>query len=1048
MKMKKIIYSLVFTVLSVNLVFAQGTGKDIANMASGGSIGTATNTVDKYALFNIIQTTANQTITIPNPTVTTNYRNIEIRNKGSVSFTLVPGGVVDTSNYFTLTWIGSKWVFNSSGAVSSGSGGASIAQTVTNGDLVNAPSGNAVYDFVQVVQDDINAHEANTSNPHSVTKAQLGIPLVDNTSDAGKPISVLQQAGLDLKQDKVVGKGLSTEDYSTAEKSKLAGIAPGATANSSDAFLLARGNHTGSDAISDVSGLQTALDLKAPLISPSFTTPALGAIASGNLANGTGYLGANLTITDITTNNATTSAHGFLKKLSGIATQYQDGTGNWSVPAGGGGADSSTFATKYFVNTGLATKQNTFTSQAKNTIFRGPVIGSNAIPSFGPLTNFDLANENKVKGVLVGTPLLLADSYGVGQQASPSTESWANKFAAYNGVALNNASVGGIGVYQACYIGFQNENQAITAVSNSTIWAAGFNDLRRNGSNATTLLKIKGCLRSAIANHFLLYGGVSAASVVTNSGSWSNFTGALDKSAASAIGNARQSSTLGNTLTYTSPASSNIVIGTWNTDGTTYDYGRFTVTIDGTVVQTFNPNSRTDLVSDGTYDNGRTHEALVYEGLRNAAHTVVVTLLDNKTTVVDYFGVMGSGLINQSMFVVSIPKMNSTGYAISPANGSDAAFDAGDVSIKEVVDEFPLRPVYYCALNNYLNTTTDIGADNIHLSNLGYTDYFRGVQANIRAFVIPSKIPSIAGGINCYIYNQNQFVLGTNRNLAGTSDNVALAQAQMTITAANGDSNFQFFTSATNNTTTLAFKITKDGNLEALKNANGELKIGTTNTVICGVNGDIGVLSVNRNIAGAFTNINKSSAAIYLKSATSAGTIEFYSSPSNNTAPLIAGNINENQRWFIGGSTSATAKLHIGASSGAASTGAIKFVNGTQLVTPESMVLEPETGGLNLLYTPQGGTVQYTLSKTLKATATLDFPSTAAGANQDLTITLTGAAVGDPVMLAMPASVASGTGYEAWVSATNTITVRHLNYMTVTADDPASASFTVALIKY
>lgn len=49
---------------------------------------------------------------------------------------------------------------------------------------------------------------------------------------------------------------------SAADKTKLDGIATGATANSSDATLLARANHTGVQAISTVSGLQTALDDK------------------------------------------------------------------------------------------------------------------------------------------------------------------------------------------------------------------------------------------------------------------------------------------------------------------------------------------------------------------------------------------------------------------------------------------------------------------------------------------------------------------------------------------------------------------------------------------------------------------------------------------------------------------------------------------------------------------------------------------------------------------------------------------------------------------
>ena len=47
------------------------------------------------------------------------------------------------------------------------------------------------------------------------------------------------------KVDTETGKGLSTNDYTNEDKSKLAGIAPNATANSTDTYLLARENHTG-----------------------------------------------------------------------------------------------------------------------------------------------------------------------------------------------------------------------------------------------------------------------------------------------------------------------------------------------------------------------------------------------------------------------------------------------------------------------------------------------------------------------------------------------------------------------------------------------------------------------------------------------------------------------------------------------------------------------------------------------------------------------------------------------------------------------------------
>jgi hypothetical protein len=54
---------------------------------------------------------------------------------------------------------------------------------------------------------------------------------VDNTSDSDKPVSTATQTALDNKVDKVTGKGLSTADYTAAEKTKLAGIAEGAELN-------------------------------------------------------------------------------------------------------------------------------------------------------------------------------------------------------------------------------------------------------------------------------------------------------------------------------------------------------------------------------------------------------------------------------------------------------------------------------------------------------------------------------------------------------------------------------------------------------------------------------------------------------------------------------------------------------------------------------------------------------------------------------------------------------------------------------------------------
>lgn len=59
----------------------------------------------------------------------------------------------------------------------------------------------------------------------------------------------------------------------------------------------------------------------------------LGTPSAGVLTNCSGYVEANLTLTDVTTNNASTSKHGFLKKLSNVSTEFMNGEGDWATPA-------------------------------------------------------------------------------------------------------------------------------------------------------------------------------------------------------------------------------------------------------------------------------------------------------------------------------------------------------------------------------------------------------------------------------------------------------------------------------------------------------------------------------------------------------------------------------------------------------------------------------------------------------------------------------------------------------------------------------------------
>ena len=79
----------------------------------------------------------------------------------------------------------------------------------------------------------LTTHTANTANPHSVTKTQVGLGDVDNTSDVNKPVSTAQAAAIALKRDK-----------STAFNNKIVifgssvAYGTGATSNQGWAYML------------------------------------------------------------------------------------------------------------------------------------------------------------------------------------------------------------------------------------------------------------------------------------------------------------------------------------------------------------------------------------------------------------------------------------------------------------------------------------------------------------------------------------------------------------------------------------------------------------------------------------------------------------------------------------------------------------------------------------------------------------------------------------------------------------------------------------------
>ena len=67
-----------------------------------------------------------------------------------------------------------------------------------------------------IVTGDLASHTSNTSNPHSVTKTQVGLSYVDNTSDADKPVSVAQSAAISTAQSTAISTAATALSGHTA----------------------------------------------------------------------------------------------------------------------------------------------------------------------------------------------------------------------------------------------------------------------------------------------------------------------------------------------------------------------------------------------------------------------------------------------------------------------------------------------------------------------------------------------------------------------------------------------------------------------------------------------------------------------------------------------------------------------------------------------------------------------------------------------------------------------------------------------------------------
>jgi hypothetical protein len=94
-----------------------------------------------------------------------------------------------------------------------------------------------------------------------------------------------------------------------------------------------------------------------------------------------------------------------------------------------------------------------------------------------------------------------------------------------------------------------------------------------------------------------------------------------------------------------------------------------------------------------------------------------------------------------------------------------------------------------------------------------------------------------------------------------------------------------------------------------------------------------------------------------------------------------------------------------------------------------------------------------TATKILTGTASVDFTALAAGTCENFTITVTGAANGDPVFVGIPAAAWATTEYatiQAFVSGTDTVTVKRCNLTNATTalSNPAPVTIRATVVQF
>ncbi len=606
------------------------------------------------------------------------------------------------------------------------------------------------------------------TNPTGIVSSDVGLGNVNNTSDADKPVSTLQQTALDLKEalsnksTSVTTDGASDTKYPSAKAVKTYVDAQIASSTVNDATTSIKGIiKLGGDLAGTGTSAATPIITDAAITSAKIADDAVtsvkllnGAITTAKLADGAV---TNAKITSMSATKLTgivSSSNGGAGTLNGVL--QADGNGNVSVAtAGTDYATPSQVASNYLPLSGgtLTGALNGTTATFTGALTAGGITfptsdgtagqllvtnGSGTLTwSSGALSVGAIAGSSNAKGATISTNVLSltpADATNGGIiTTAAQTFAGAKTFSATTTIAdATNATstsdgalivAGGASIAKNLYIGGLTASKAVFTDANKGLTSSGVVEIAQGGTGASTKVTAFDALSPMTTAGDLIYGGTSgsgtrlgvgaANTILRSNGSapvWGAVTLTTDVTGILPIANGGTGSATQNFVDLTTAQT---IAGSKTFSGTTIINGSLSVS--GT--NAFTAGGTAYPTASGTVGQVLTISSAGTASWTSSTGTSVRDVVD-ETTVGAQTGTMSATTASQTNFTISqIPSTTSkVKMYINGIRISNAAYGFYTSSAFTTVSATPTIYIKYDATKN--------GSYNISVNDRVQFDYF------------------------------------------------------------------------------------------------------------------------------------------------------------------------------------------------------------------------------------------------------------------------------------------------------------------------------------